>query len=149
MKIRKARKSDWEEYSNMKEHDFKEYGELIGHEIKYSKDESKKEFDRILKSKSDFLILAEDKSQLAGFIHGVIEINAFSRKGKIEYIFISNNFRKKGLATKLINEFYKILKLKKINYVNLKVNVNNIGAIKLYKKLGFETTNYIMRKRLR
>lgn len=50
-------------------------------------------------------------------------------------IFTIDNFRKKGIATKLINE---IVNDYDVNNITLEVNSNNESAINLYKKLGFE-----------
>ncbi len=149
MKIRKAKKADFEEYSKIKEEDFREYSKLIKKNIKYSKKDSNIEFQRILKSKEDYLFFAEDKEKIIGFIHGEIENNKSGKKADIEYIHVIKEYRKKGIASKLINAFINVAKSKKCNYLTLKVNKKNTHAIKLYNKFRFEITNYVMRKQIK
>lgn len=149
MKIREAKKADFEEYSRIKEEDYREYSKLIKKNIKYSKKDSNLEFQGILKSKEDYLFFAEDKGKIIGFIHGEIEKNTSGKKADIESIHVIKEYRKNGIASKLINNFIRIAKSKKCNYLTLKVNKKNTNAIKLYNKFGFEITNYVMRKELK
>lgn len=149
MKIRKANKGDFEEYSKIKKEDFKEYSKLIKKEIKYSKKNLNHEFQKILKSKEDYLFFAEEKDKVIGFIHGEIEKNKSGKRAEIEYIHIIKEYRKKGIATRLINYFINIAESKKCSSITLKVNKKNVNAIKLYNKFGFEITNYLMRKQIK
>jgi ribosomal-protein-alanine N-acetyltransferase len=52
-------------------------------------------------------------------------------------IAIHKKFQRQGLAEKLINHLFK--NLKDIVVCHLEVDVNNIPAITLYRKLGFES----------
>jgi len=56
-------------------------------------------------------------------------------KCEIIDIYVDNNYRRKGIAFKLINEIIKDYKLENIT---LEVSKDNISAINLYKKLGFK-----------
>lgn len=63
----------------------------------------------------------------------------------IDEIFIEESYRDKGIGTNIIN-----VVLKKYNIVHLWVYKENVKAISLYKKLGFEVveetqTRYYMR----
>jgi ribosomal protein S18 acetylase RimI-like enzyme len=144
MKIRKATNKDWGEYLKIIIDKFSDENTKIP-----SKESIKKEFGRIMSSRDDILIIAEEDKKIIGYIHGKIKRNYWSSGGNIEYLFVSKDFRKKGIATKLIKEFISFLKKnKKFVKVTLNVNLKNINSIELYKKLGFETTSYVMRKRL-
>lgn len=64
----------------------------------------------------------------------------------IDEIFIEESYRDKGIGTNIIN-----VVLKKYNIVHLWVYKENVKAISLYKKLGFEVveetqTRYYMRR---
>ena len=48
------------------------------------------------------------------------------------------SYRRKGVATKLLSEAIGMLKNLGVNRLLLEVNETNIGAIELYKKLGFK-----------
>lgn len=58
-------------------------------------------------------------------------------EGDITSVAVDENFRRKGLAQKLISEFIKNLPENTDN-VFLEVRENNIPAINLYEKCGFE-----------
>ena len=72
--------------------------------------------------------------------------NINNRGGYVEDIFITKDFRRRGLATKLLKEFIHVLNKKGYKKIHLSVNVKNSKAIKLYKKLGFELYHYDLRK---
>lgn len=65
-------------------------------------------------------------------------------------ICIDKNHRNKGLGHYLLENTIKILKENGFNKIFLEVNINNIFAIKLYKKIGFEILsirkNYYLNK---
>lgn len=54
---------------------------------------------------------------------------------EINYIYVKEEYRKKGIATKLLQELIKENHDKE--NITLEVNENNQNAINLYKKLGF------------
>ena len=56
----------------------------------------------------------------------------------ITNIAVHKDFRKQKIATKLINEMFKLCKEYEIAYINLEVRENNIPAQSLYKKFGFK-----------
>lgn len=58
-------------------------------------------------------------------------------EGDITSVAVDENFRRMGLAKKLITEFIKILPENTEN-IFLEVRENNVPAINLYKKCGFE-----------
>lgn len=53
-------------------------------------------------------------------------------------IAVDTNYRKMGIATKLVTEVFKYCKAHKTTYMMLEVRVTNIPAQKLYSKLGFK-----------
>lgn len=53
-------------------------------------------------------------------------------------IAVDTNYRKMGIATKLVTEVFKYCKEHRTTYMMLEVRVTNIPAQKLYSKLGFK-----------
>ena len=53
-------------------------------------------------------------------------------------VFTLKEFRRKNIMTEMFNNLFKLQNIKKFI---LEVKVNNIPAINLYKKLGFEIAN--------
>ena len=88
---------------------------------------------------NDEILVYEENSSILGFI-------CYSRMYEtidILYIVVDPKYRRKGIATRLIEELYKIDGIK---HVMLEVSKENTGAIEFYKKQGFnilrEIKNY-------
>ncbi|MBR3199364.1 MAG: GNAT family N-acetyltransferase [Bacilli bacterium] len=72
---------------------------------------------------------------LDGKMIGFIDYSIIYEKAEINYIAVSEEYRRKGIGEELLNYF--ISKLNGVSSVSLEVNVNNEGAIKFYLKNGF------------
>ena len=72
-------------------------------------------------------------------IKGAIFFEEIYEKVDIDYVIVNNNYRRKGVASKLLEYLIDYCKEKSISNITLEVNENNIAAINLYKKYGFET----------
>lgn len=70
-----------------------------------------------------------------GSIIGFLDYSVIYERIEINYIFVLEEYRKKGIAYQLINQ---MMKMNDWENVTLEVNIYNTPAIKLYKKLGFE-----------
>lgn len=57
--------------------------------------------------------------------------------GHINYVCVLEEYRNKNIATKLLEEVFRICKDEKIKYIELTSNSSRIAAHHLYKKLGF------------
>lgn len=70
----------------------------------------------------------------------------FYNNGKADVMLIDDfqtkeEFRGQGYGTKLMNKAINLAKKLKVDSVELNVNRDNLVAISLYKKSGFEKTN--------
>ena len=90
--------------------------------IKYNDDVLNSNFQHILLFKTD------DK------IFGYIDFSLFYERAEINYIFVLDEYRKKGIASSLIQYVFDNYDLESIT---LEVRVGNLSAINLYKKCGF------------
>lgn len=64
---------------------------------------------------------------------------------EIESVLVKSTYQRQGIGTLLLNYIFKFAKENKINNVFLEVRKSNIGAISLYRKLGF--SNISIRKK--
>ena len=64
-------------------------------------------------------------------IVGFIDYSVIYDRTEINYIYVLDEFRKQGIATKLLND------IPECSNITLEVNESNIGAIKFYQKNGF------------
>ena len=98
-----------------------------------------------LKHKLNKIIVAEDKGEIIGFI-----LYNIRPKGKlfkedyiyIEDLYISEEYRKKGVAKKLMKEIEKIAKIKKIYILRVGSDIRNRTANSMYNKLNYDKEGY-------
>ena len=56
---------------------------------------------------------------------------------EIDFIFVDNKYRRRGIASNLLDELFKVGKEKNIINITLEVRKDNYSAISLYLKHGF------------
>lgn len=96
-----------------------------------------------LNSLSDYKITINSFNKVIGYylenkLVGYLDYSVIYEKIEINYIFVINEYRRKYIAYNLIKY---VIDNYKFENITLEVNVNNIGAINLYKKLGFKIIN--------
>lgn len=95
------------------------------------KNELKKEFESNPYTK--IYIYTENTSIL-----GLIHINDIYDRYEINNIYVLEEYRNRGIASKLLEKIIEDGKRNNIINITLEVRENNINAIKLYKKYNFE-----------
>src|SRR3989344_3366455 len=138
VKIRKAKREDFEEYLELKKKSLKEYSIITQQKIPINLQEIKKEFEEFFVSPKRFLLIIKENNAYAGFLIGTLITYVFKKTGYIDDIFIKKEFRRRGFANLLIKNFILVTKKKEAQKLRLGVNPRNGNAIKLYKKLGFK-----------
>ncbi len=93
---------------------------------------SKKQFLQLYLNYGKTFFVAEKGKEIVGYIIGV---KGF-RKIIIASIAVKENYRRKGIATKLANHFIEKIR-DKIKVVELQVRVSNKKAILFYEGMGF------------
>lgn len=93
---------------------------------------------------SFFVVLARNDNLSVGKIVGMAKIYLFGRPngvwGSIEDVVVDSNYRRRGLAKKLLQALIEDAKDFNTRYIELTSNPNNPDrqkAIKLYESLGF------------
>jgi len=82
-------------------------------------------------------LVAKADSDIAGFILSQVEIENNTLYGHIITINVASNYRRKGIATKMLKEMEQILREKGINECHLEVREDNLAALKLYETSGY------------
>ncbi|HGJ64169.1 TPA: GNAT family N-acetyltransferase [bacterium] len=136
MDIRLARKEEIELFISIKQEFNRDYGV------------SEKSESFIIKEFEDYInrgciVVAIIDSKIIGYLAGIIEEDLYERFGYIGEVFISKNFRNKGISTKLKDKFIEFLKSKNINLCRIDVNPDN-PAQEVYKKWGFKIDKHRM-----
>ena len=88
----------------------------------------------IVNDKNYLCYVAENNENVVGYINLLVVDDV----AEIINISVLNDFRKKGVGTKLIDFSIKYLIENKFSGVMLEVNEENLPAISLYDKMGFK-----------
>lgn len=93
-----------------------------------------------LNSLSDYKVTLNPFNKIIGYyindlLVAFLDYSVMYEKIEINYIFVVNEYRRKNIAHNLIKY---VIDNYKFDNITLEVNINNINAINLYKKLGFK-----------
>ena len=98
------------------------------------------------------LFIAVNDNEILGYTYVKIITSDDSpeiyTEASISGIYIKENFRRQGIATKLINEAKKWCISKGVIYFKLNVLEGNNPALNLYRKLGFTDFSRVLRMKL-
>ncbi len=73
-----------------------------------------------------------------GKIAGYVGMNCVLDEGYITNVAVSGNYRRRGVADKLINALDECMESLKLSFISLEVRVSNTPAITLYVKNGYK-----------
>lgn len=107
----------------------------------------REEFEKYLNSSSEKLIVAVEKGKLIGSILGILRESEGCNEGIISQLFVYENYRKRGIATKLFEKLQKWFDDKKVKLLSVDIVAGNEGALDFYKKLGFEVNRLRLTKK--
>lgn len=99
---------------------------------------SKRQIAYLLTDYNTIALTAKANTDIAGFIIAQIETDD-TDYGHIITLNVAQNYRHKGVATRLLQEMGDLLKQRSISECRLEVREDNHAAIKLYHKLGYQT----------
>jgi ribosomal protein S18 acetylase RimI-like enzyme len=108
-------------------------------------------------SEPDFFLVAELNRRIAGFVCGresknvpdeVLRSWRATKVGSVEILAVEEQYRRRGIATSLLNHLFRVFNDRGIDTVTLSVPADERGAKQLYDKLGFETRGYFLKKKL-
>ena len=95
------------------------------------------EFDKYLEWHS---YVAEIDTQVVGFVVAHIEMKlhkVLDRQGYIEELFVSADYRNRGIGKSLMNHIIAVLKEEKCQVVGIDAYSANKNALEFYRNLGF------------
>ena len=129
---------------------------LYNYECKYDKNsksglEFKSYFTEYKITSPDYLILiAYIADKPVGYIHGFNNLNNtfYDSCYYINTLYVYDEYRNQGIATKLIETFMDEAKSNGAKYISITNYAENIEAKNLYKKFGFELLKEDRRKEL-
>lgn len=113
--------------------------------------ETKNFFMRLTKKDKDMIWIAEDKGKIIGYLIGdkLKRMNILGEKTEgieLATVFVLRNFRKKGVATKLIKRFEKTMKQREKKAIFCYANEKSVI---LLKSLGYKQTCFYLQKMIK
>lgn len=107
----------------------------------YETEQGKEKLKRRIKDKNNlFYVMINQENSVIAFLDGTAPDDEWWYKEKVAYInhlCVEKNYRKQGIATKLLHHFELEIKKKGIKHIRLLAFPNNKPAIAFYKKNGF------------
>lgn len=99
---------------------------------------TKKQISLLLTDYNSVSLIAKENGQIIGFIVGMIYPDGKTVNGHILTIDVSRSHRRKGVGQMLLREMENIFIQKGVQACLLEVREDNVAAISLYHKLGYE-----------
>jgi len=99
---------------------------------------TKRQIGYLLADYNTIGLVAKVDGETAGFIISRVEIENDTLHGHIITINVTPAYRRKGIASKLLQETEAILKGKGITECNLEVREDNLAALRLYQNSGYK-----------
>jgi len=99
---------------------------------------TKRQIAYLLTDYNTIALVAKANNDIAGFIITQIEIENNTLFGHIITINVASTYRRKGIASKMLQEIEIILKQKSIRECHLEVREDNSAALKLYQNCGYQ-----------
>jgi ribosomal protein S18 acetylase RimI-like enzyme len=103
--------------------------------------DSKEALDRYLNRNPGFSFIAEDVSELAGFVMSGHD----GRRGYLHHLILAPAHRNKGLATRLVNACLDKLEAEGIRKSHIDVFATNGAAMEFWQKIGWQRRTDIVR----
>ena len=91
----------------------------------------------LLKTPATTSLLARANDEVAGFVIGMTDDYAEMKLGHVLTIDVIPKYRRKGIATKLLQKIERELQNSGVKTSYLEVRKDNVAARKLYQKLGY------------
>jgi ribosomal-protein-alanine acetyltransferase len=99
---------------------------------------TRKQIAQLLMDYSAINLVAKKGGKIIGFVIGVIYFDRNASLGHILTIDVFPADRRKGVGSKLLLAIEKMFKDKGVKTNNLEVREDNVAAINLYEKLGYQ-----------
>jgi ribosomal-protein-alanine N-acetyltransferase len=85
----------------------------------------------------DLFLVAEAEDTIVGYTIGEVKWRSGSKVGHVMNVAISETWRRRGLALRLLDELESRFRLRGAKSAYLEVRASNTSALKLYRKRGY------------
>jgi ribosomal protein S18 acetylase RimI-like enzyme len=112
---------------------------------------TKESLEKCLNDDWGFVFVAEEDGKLIGYISGYVAEDEYVKPqltGKIINIIVLGEHRNKGLGRLLFDRAESHLESRGVNYLTIKVHIDNTQALAAYRSFGFKDFNITLNKKL-
>lgn len=155
IKIRKATINDLETIQKLNEKlclkEFKEFDNTINPKFPLLEQGKSYFLERITKEDGCLFVALENDKVIGYLAGGIIEPESYRILKKIaeaENMFVLEEHRSRGIGSRLLEEFVKWCKSKKINKIKVIISSGNSQSINFHKKNGFSDYNIVLEKKI-
>lgn len=107
-------------------------------------------FINIINREEEYIYIDIEDDKVVGFIRvSIIKEKGSETIALIKGLYVLNSYRKKGIASNLLNKVINLINEKKIKFIDVNVMALNKDAINLYKKFGFDNLSFTYRKEIK
>ena len=154
-KIRKATINDLETIQKLNEKlclkEYKKFDNTINPTFPLLEQGKSYFLERITKN-DECVFVALEKGKIIGYLAGgIIEPESYRILKKIaeaENMFVLEEYRGRGIGSRLLEKFFKWCKSKKINRIKVVISSDNSQSINFHKKNGFSDYNVVLEKKI-
>lgn len=105
-------------------------------------------FKNVIKNEDNILLCYEENEIIKGYIYLKLIDNDNQKCYLIDGLYVDNEYRNNGIATKLIENALNEIKNTNVDVVDINVMAHNNVAINLYKHFGFNEFRINLRKNI-
>lgn len=87
----------------------------------------------------DGFFVAEEGGKILGFVAGYPDEEG---EGRVFTLAVRKGYRRKGIGSHLLGRILRKFRQSGIRYAKLEVRENNVGAIRMYRRMGFLPCGY-------
>jgi len=118
-----------------------QFDDTLDIEWPYTEDGKDELADRLIDEDDSCVFLASDGDNVVGYLVGLIEDagshRTVGKMGELEHMYIKEDYRRKGVGSKLCESFFDWCKSKDVNRATVISSSENFRALAFYRKQGF------------
>lgn len=108
-------------------------------------------YEKFIDNEDKTIFVARDNDMILGYVYGFVQDNGslYNKKvAQLDALFVKEQYRGKGIAKSLMEEFINWAEEKRVAYIELSVCKDNTKAINLYENEGFCIYKICLKKEL-
>lgn len=94
------------------------------------------------------IFVLDDQGTLAGFVWVAVRVDLQGAYGSVDQVYLKSQYRRQGHGRRLMNAADDFIKRQGLKTARLYVTRENVDAVQLYQRVGYDVTRYEMERQL-